>query len=415
MLKNDNRIDVVSIALILYLAVFGCTFCILQYNGVVTEVLNWICMVICFIVVIYMQKGVKVDWMTALLAVTCVLHNFGRYPERTIEQTMLYTLTIILFTQMANFSFDREVLKGNTATSNRILWMMIIPIVYAIHIISVLINVWLFHIETLTTNRSADFFDIILDKVQNRNHCYVYTYMIFAVTIALLVDVKKHVKLTMFVFFLDLVILVGFQMAGARTPYLIIMVEVVVAFILYISYNRKDKALVTRFLKIMFITVGALLLIVGTFYFLFVSHIISFGDQIDSVIEWQLSRKGILGYRGNWWIEVLSKMPRYPFGAEGKGAYSFSPKNCHNMWVNMAETGGIIPFLCFMTYTCMAIRNLIIFVKQRSADKFLYFFLPCALAGFCVIGMLDAVPHLCWAHLGPVAWINIYISKYTKT
>jgi len=141
---------------------------------------------------------------------------------------------------------------------------------------------------------------------------------------------------------------------GSRTLLLIIALDLIIAFIFVIPRQRfKDN-----FRLIVF---TALLVILGYNFIPFdlnADYLSVLGSRLQ-----QSSNAASAGGRSELWSSSLANIFRYPFGWSDRN-FRFA----HNMWLDTARVGGIIPFTLLIIFTIRSLRKIFKIVFHASKN-----------------------------------------------
>lgn len=166
---------------------------------------------------------------------------------------------------------------------------------------------------------------------------------------------------------------------GRRTPLLMLIVVLFLGFVIdykkIISYD-KIKILMFSFLGLF--SIGLIII-----HF----NIFGIGDIFYSLhIVSKFTEYGINSGRMGIVLEALSYLPKYPFG--GQFISNRIGIQIHNLWLDIYDFAGVLPFMAIFIYTLYTLFNFIkiVFSKKLSHDyKFLLsLFSICSLIIMCL-------------------------------
>lgn len=133
-------------------------------------------------------------------------------------------------------------------------------------------------------------------------------------------------------------------------------------FVLYIILNRNDKRKWKHAKKV--ILYVFYLVVIGVIVFVF-----NWGKIQTLPVIQSLGRGGGIFHNIRFEMQrnVLQQLLENPFG--GYHAELYGLQYCHNVWLDVANASGVIPFILLVSYTFFSIYELVILLKNNKVEQ----------------------------------------------
>lgn len=138
-----------------------------------------------------------------------------------------------------------------------------------------------------------------------------------------------------------------------RTGIIIFLSCIFISFVVYTKFNLKKM-------------IGASLLLTFIVIVVYTSNII---DQniLDAYAQREESstfNASQLGGRSERWEVAINNLFTHPLGWDDSGGYA------HNLWLDIARVGGLLPLFPFLVATLLHIKNLLYIIMKKSYSNF---------------------------------------------
>lgn len=154
---------------------------------------------------------------------------------------------------------------------------------------------------------------------------------------------------------------------GSRTIVLIFGIVLLLNIILYCYFNWKDEKKKSCIIKYVIIMAVISVLLVA-------AYIVNIGGIFTPLKDsYMWTRNGgiLHNIRFQAQLSVFKQLFHHPFGGNHMEVAGLS--SAHNVWLNIANTSGVLPFSLIVVYTIFMFWNLVKFVKrQKTAQEIKY-------------------------------------------
>ena len=179
---------------------------------------------------------------------------------------------------------------------------------------------------------------------------------------------------------------------ASRTILIIIFITLIVNVMLYVYLNQtKYKRLLNIFLKMLLII--SIIIICYNINFLKIKDIYEqseFYNRVNSEYQTNLQEDP----RFEMYRTVIKEMFNYPMGGKKISGINYA----HNLWLDIANVVGIIPFFLIVLYSIMTLLTIAKFIKNkyiREKKKYLVISLYSSMTiNFMVEPILEGVPYM---------------------
>ena len=238
----------------------------------------------------------------------------------------------------------------------------------------------------------------------------IFIIPIFSLLVPFFLYYRQNIKACIGVFFLVLYNLFFSVLSASRIPILIFIIVVGWEIFLFFIFNRKKErnektARVLSFLGII------VLVIILLGIFLWSSN---FGNIKNSIFISIFKRDGgILGnIRFRAQLMAIKQLFKYPLGGYRMDLAGLSL--VHNVWLDIANASGLIPFALFLGYTLISIWDLMVLLRNRTICQFDKSILSGLYLTFVLYYMVEPALEANIQYLLPWFFLNGLICIYSK-
>ncbi|MFC4802572.1 hypothetical protein ACFPA1_25000 [Neobacillus sp. GCM10023253] len=244
---------------------------------------------------------------------------------------------------------------------------------------------------------------VLTDTLQGTYFALVSSILFYSF---ILLKKGKHILIPIILIGCTIFSIISSFILGNRTLIAVVMVSFVVSFLVYSYLERKSKK---EFFKV-------LLFVSGLFSLVFIFYISnSFGLKefvLNSTWYTRTETASMMDdARIRFYKIALSQMLDFPFGG-----YHMSFTYAHNLWFDVLNATGLIPFFFLLLYTLNSIKGLVNIIIYKSIDMQFKMFTLGIYLGFFLVFMvepiLEGVPYMFLLFILFNGMTNKYIEVY---
>lgn len=302
------------------------------------------------------QKTLKWNWRDILLVLGMLL--YAVLSKKSWNATVSITLLPVLLALLGR-GMTASALEGDRKQLGVEMLVLILIVGYYLHgfLNSIL---YLYREELFRTRHWSDIWTGGSLPATQHN---LFFLPIFALLIPVLLYQSCRLwKRIVTVLLVSYAIIFSF-LSSSRIPLMVFALMIGWGFVFYFITNRKNENIVKRVKYVVFIVgLGAIL---GILVWIF-----NVGDIQNSRFASVMARDGgILGnIRFRAQISVLKQLFVYPMGGYQMQMEGLS--YAHNVWLDIANAAGIIPFSLFLAYTIVSFRDMMVMLKNNTISTF---------------------------------------------
>lgn len=207
----------------------------------------------------------------------------------------------------------------------------------------------------------------IWGKVLLATHQNVYVLPVIALMFPAVIYLKRYTVLSVSVILCGVFFLYHSIHSLSRIPVMIWAICVIWGFILFLMLNKDKKIMIPNIKKII---IGFVVILIVAVFFIAINY-----DIIKNLafVQRMTAGGGILhNIRFRAQMNVIRQLFDYPFGGYQMDLCGL--KHCHNVWLDIANAAGLIPFGLMVVYTIISVIDIITFLRNgfiRDELKFI--------------------------------------------
>lgn len=212
-------------------------------------------------------------------------------------------------------------------------------------------------------------------------HHNVYVLPILALTFPAFLFFRKYKWICGVILLSDFFLIMHSIYSFSRIPILIWGILLVFEFVLFVIFNRTNKELVNYLKKIGIVLLGCIFCVLVIIIGLSIWKNRNFVGSLD--------RDGgiIHNIRFKAQMNVIKQLFVYPFGGYQMDLCGL--QYCHNVWLDIANASGLIPFFLMIIYTIVSCIDIINFLRNPYFKNLLKYIISGLYFAFVVYYMVE--------------------------
>lgn len=351
-MKEKFRNDAIYLSVCLFLTCYFMHLCNFK--------MIWMLVVSTAFCVIYVlkQKKLRVDIGICLLAITMYSYYIVQYGTRAVI-TMIPYVPMVMYVMSNYLAGDIKNDKNWEKKFTGILFTLIIG--YTIH---GLLNSYMYYAGYVKPG-TRQWFDFWTRSYMPGTQHSLFYLPILAMVIPAIIWFPKHKLKNTVIIILSVFFVYTALVTKSRIPILIVAIVLCFEAVIYFMLeSRKIKKVLSN--KKTWMMISGLLAIIVV-----LGYCIKDVAVVKAFID-NLSRGGgiLHNVRFELQAKALSQIFKYPMGGRRMDLIVDYPHMyIHNVWLDMANASGIIPFFAFTAFTIFSIINMIRFLIKKDISS----------------------------------------------
>ena len=248
-------------------------------------------------------------------------------------------------------------------------------------------NISIFGLEIFIKQNQYDIWT--QDKISSTSVAVNYVFIICLMYYVLKYERDKKIKC---IFSITFALMLVYEIAlGRRTPIFILLIVSFLALVIDICINSKTK--IKKTLIVLFITILAITGFITIIYYYIRAYINPDFALYEFVVFRKLINEGLKSGRLEILLRSIKIMPEHLWG--GQEISAIIGNDIHDLWSDIYDSAGIIPFMLMMVYTILLIKNVINNIKNKIIkEKDLIIYIPLCV-GIILQMMLEPMIRSC--------------------
>ena len=309
---------------------------------------------------------------------------------------VLLGFTLLLYGYLANFSFtdmvsaaalpvllsliSKYVVTVSADKAEKRIWLLLTVFLLGFSLHGILNSILYFKLG-FTENMGRVWKDIWTGLDLRATHQNVYVIPVLALLFPAFLFFKKHKTVCSLLILTNIFFMIYSISSFSRIPVLICGILLIWEFILFVLLNRKNRNLFT-YLKYMGLAAAVCAVLAIIFC-------LRFRWWEDSALINTLARGGGIFHniRFKAQMNALRQLFTYPWGGYHMDFYGL--EFCHNVWLDMANASGIVPFFLLILYTIISAIDIVKLLINPFADIKLKYVLSGLYFAFLLYFMIE--------------------------
>lgn len=357
-----------------------------------------LCSGILFLLYVFAEKRLYLNIREILLAVGLFLYAWiAGFSLSDIVSTTALPVLLLLIAKYMLFSSDSQASKN--------VWRLLTVFVLGFTLHGLLNSILYFH-SGFTENMGRMWKDIWTGIDLPATHQNVYVIPALALMFPALLYVKKHAAVCLSMLVIDLFFLIHSICSLSRIPVLLWAIMFVWEVALFLFLNRKSGQL-GKYLKTLGLVFIACALLAA---FLCIQFNLLENQRLLSALN---RNNGILhNIRFQAQLNAIRQLFVYPFG--GYQMDLCGMEHCHNVWLDIANASGLIPFSIIVVYTILTFVDAINLLRNPEIDVKLKYIISGLYFSFTIYYMVEPALMANINFFVPWTYINGIIFGYTS-